>query len=415
MGKVALVLTGGVAKGAYEAGVIQALAERRVTPDVIVGISAGAINGTFAASAIAHGNFRPEVVAEDLCWLWEHKVNARNLYDGGQRAPDTDLAKRSLASIFGRLGIDPLRRQYLPRIGWDTLVAFEKLVRGEFASLISHDFLQALLDSRLFPVSEVVREVTLSVVTTNLQGATVMTDTMDIDARFSHYEDFTWRQRTLEEWQEFLPRLSNRILASSSFPFVFPPRTVTDAEGESRFHVDGGMMDCAPVGRAIKMDPEVDTILVSLGPTILSEDLEIAPTLPNMMGRVMTIMAGRFIIANYRKVVRVNKQLEALGPFLDKDAKGKTRRSDRNDALCRAAGFKGIDDFLGRRVVRLVPIAPVGGLSGGVFDGFFKPALLREYIAQGYKDTLEAVGPDDPLVAAPAPRRTAGRRARPTA
>jgi hypothetical protein len=179
--------------------------------------------------------------------------------------------------------------------------------------------------------------------------------------------------------------------------------------------VDGGMMDCAPVGRAIKLDPEVDTILISLGPTILSEDLDMAPTLPNMMGRVMTIMAGRFIIANYRKVVRINRQLELLSPFLDKDAKGKTRRSDRNDALCRAAGFKGIDDFLSRRIVRLVPIAPAGGLNGGVFDGFFKPALLREYIAQGYKDTLEAIRPDDPLVPAARPQRATARRSRPEA
>ncbi|MEB3300128.1 MAG: patatin-like phospholipase family protein [Candidatus Sericytochromatia bacterium] len=415
MGKVALVLTGGVAKGAYEAGVIQALAERQVIPDVIVGISAGAINGTFAASAIAYGNFRPEVVAEDLCWLWEHKVNARNLYDGGHRAQDVDVAHRSLASLFGRLGIDPLRRQYLPRIGWDTLVAFEKLVRGDFSSLISHDFLQSLLDSRLFPVPDVVREVTLSVVTTNLQGATVMTAGDDIDARFSHYEDFRWRKMSRAEWDEFIPRLSDRILASSSFPFVFPPRRIDHEDGAHRLHVDGGMMDCAPVGRAIRMDPEVDTVLVSLGSTILGEDLEMEASLPNMIARVMTIMAGRFIIANYRKVIRVNRQLEALAPFLERDNRGKARRTRKNEELCKAAGFRGLDDFLSRRVVRLIPISPPGGLTGGVFDGFFKPALLREYIAQGYKDTLAALPEDDPLVQGVEPSPARNRRSRPKA
>ena len=49
--RIALVLQGGGALGAYQAGVYQALAEARLHPDWVAGISIGAIN-----SAIIAGN-----------------------------------------------------------------------------------------------------------------------------------------------------------------------------------------------------------------------------------------------------------------------------------------------------------------------------------------------------------------------
>ena len=66
MGKIGLVLSGGVAKGAYEVGVIQALAERGIEPAAIVGISAGALNGALMGSLIVSGNFTPEAVIKRL-------------------------------------------------------------------------------------------------------------------------------------------------------------------------------------------------------------------------------------------------------------------------------------------------------------------------------------------------------------
>jgi len=48
----AFVLSGGGSLGAVQVGMLQALAERRVTPDLLVGTSAGALNAVFVA---AHG------------------------------------------------------------------------------------------------------------------------------------------------------------------------------------------------------------------------------------------------------------------------------------------------------------------------------------------------------------------------
>jgi NTE family protein len=47
--RVALVLQGGGALGAYQAGVYEALAEAGIQPDWIAGVSIGAINGAIIA------------------------------------------------------------------------------------------------------------------------------------------------------------------------------------------------------------------------------------------------------------------------------------------------------------------------------------------------------------------------------
>src|SRR5262244_3529954 len=69
-GRIVLVLQGGGALGAYQAGVFQALQENGVEPDWVIGTSIGAIN----ASLIA-GN-RPQQRLQRLKEFWsrvEHK------------------------------------------------------------------------------------------------------------------------------------------------------------------------------------------------------------------------------------------------------------------------------------------------------------------------------------------------------
>src|ERR1700739_4036401 len=63
--RIALILQGGGALGAYQAGVYQALAEANLHPDWVAGISIGAIN-----SALIAGN-PPEKRVERLREFWE--------------------------------------------------------------------------------------------------------------------------------------------------------------------------------------------------------------------------------------------------------------------------------------------------------------------------------------------------------
>jgi NTE family protein len=63
--KVAFVLSGGASLGAIQVGMLRALYERDITPDLIVGTSAGAFNGAYIAS-------RPQTTptAESLARIW---------------------------------------------------------------------------------------------------------------------------------------------------------------------------------------------------------------------------------------------------------------------------------------------------------------------------------------------------------
>jgi NTE family protein len=92
--QIALLLQGGGALGAYQAGVYEALAEAGVHPDWVAGISIGAIN-----SALIAGN-PPEMRVDKLRSFWEEVTSHRWSFLGetsGQPLARGDLA-RSLAN-----------------------------------------------------------------------------------------------------------------------------------------------------------------------------------------------------------------------------------------------------------------------------------------------------------------------------
>src|SRR4051794_24649415 len=63
--RTAFVLSGGASLGAIQVGMLRALVERDVRPDLIVGTSVGAVNGAFLAGR----TFDPATV-EELAQLW---------------------------------------------------------------------------------------------------------------------------------------------------------------------------------------------------------------------------------------------------------------------------------------------------------------------------------------------------------
>jgi NTE family protein len=90
--RVALVLQGGGALGAYQVGVYQALHEDGMEPDWVCGVSIGAIN-----SAIIAGN-HPEHRLEKLRIFWE-RITARKIW---HYTPDGDVFRkaRNFTSTF---------------------------------------------------------------------------------------------------------------------------------------------------------------------------------------------------------------------------------------------------------------------------------------------------------------------------
>src|SRR4051812_3233863 len=71
---VAFVLSGGGSLGAVQVGMLQALAERSVIPDLLVGTSAGALNTAFLAA----GSFTQRRV-NDLAGVWK-AVRRRDVF-----------------------------------------------------------------------------------------------------------------------------------------------------------------------------------------------------------------------------------------------------------------------------------------------------------------------------------------------
>ena len=69
---VAFVLSGGASLGAIQVGMLQALAERGIEPDVLVGTSVGAVNGAFVAD---HG-FGADAL-DELAGIWLGMRRAR--------------------------------------------------------------------------------------------------------------------------------------------------------------------------------------------------------------------------------------------------------------------------------------------------------------------------------------------------
>lgn len=92
-GRIALVLQGGGALGAYQAGVYEALHEAGIEPDYLSGVSIGAIN-----AAIIVGNARDKRIAK-LRAFWERVTSRRPWLF----APEGDLfrkARNATSSLF---------------------------------------------------------------------------------------------------------------------------------------------------------------------------------------------------------------------------------------------------------------------------------------------------------------------------
>lgn len=101
--RVALVLSGGASLGAIQVGMLRALVDEGVRPDLIVGTSVGALNGAFVAS---HGLTRTSV--DDLAELW---LGLRR----GRIFP--------LEPVTGLLGFLGARRNLVPAVGLRRLIA----------------------------------------------------------------------------------------------------------------------------------------------------------------------------------------------------------------------------------------------------------------------------------------------------
>lgn len=146
---IAFVLSGGASLGAIQVGMLRALAERDIRPDVIVGTSVGAVNGAFLAGR----DFGPAAV-DELAELWR-----------GVRRGDV-FPREPLTGLLGFLGVrknlvpaGALRRLVSRHVSYDRLedlptalhVVACDVLRGEEVVLSSGPLVEAVLASAAIP------------------------------------------------------------------------------------------------------------------------------------------------------------------------------------------------------------------------------------------------------------------------
>jgi NTE family protein len=106
-GETAFVLGGGGLLGAVEVGMLRALLEAGVRPDLILGTSVGALNGALVAADPGPG------VIERLVGLWQSAVTTRDVYgDGAVRQ-----VRRAVRTGTHLHSSEPLRERLAQELG----------------------------------------------------------------------------------------------------------------------------------------------------------------------------------------------------------------------------------------------------------------------------------------------------------
>jgi NTE family protein len=224
---VALVLQGGGALGAYQAGVYEALAEANIDPDWVAGVSIGAIN-----SAIIAGNEPAERVAK-LATFWQ-EITANPLLNWAAAAdaltPKGDLPRElfnQLSAIYtviaGAAGFFALRQPapWLHPSGALEATSFyeTKLLKGTLERLVDFDRINA-------------GQMRFSVGAVNVRSG-----------NFVYFDNKTHTIRP------------EHVMASGSLPPGFP---AVEIEGE--FYWDGGLISNTPLQWVVEQGPRQDTL-----------------------------------------------------------------------------------------------------------------------------------------------------------
>jgi NTE family protein len=223
--RIALLLQGGGALGAYQGGVYQALAEADLHPDWVAGISIGAIN-----SALIAGN-PPENRVEKLRAFWE-TVSTPPV--GPAYFPGLDLRNETTHSLvnqaraFGTL-IAGAPGFFTPRVPPPYLQP-----PGSLGAVSYYDVapLKATLD-RLADFDRINSgEMRFSIGAVNVRSG-----------NFVYFDNAT---------HQIGPE---HVMASGSLPPGFPP-TVIDGE----YYWDGGLVSNTPLQWVLDSRPRVDTL-----------------------------------------------------------------------------------------------------------------------------------------------------------
>jgi NTE family protein len=282
--KTGVVLTGGGARGAYQAGMLHGIADLCATAgignpfNIITGCSAGSINASYLAANI----HRHQDAAADLATFWS-RLSTQEIFR-------TDVF--SLGSIGSRLITD---------------IALGGMKKKKMArALLNTNPLRELVGKYVnFPqIRENLRAGHLDALTVT---ATDYVNSENISFVMANDESKSWqRARRRSAYSEIT---LNHIMASAAIPLFFPAYEI-----DGRFYGDGCLRNQAPLSPAIHMG--ADRLLVIGVKKKRPDNLAVGDVMKPTIGRVMSVLMNAILMDNVEydieRLSRINRTINAV-------------------------------------------------------------------------------------------------------
>ncbi|MEM8510868.1 NTE family protein [Massilia sp. MP_M2] len=372
--KTGLILTGGGARAAYQAGVLHAISRilqdaghppGKMPFDILCGTSAGALNAT--ALACRADNFASSV--RGLLAVWE-TIQVQAVY----RADSLSVLRSGAR--------------------WLSLLSFGWLLRQWRAapptSLLDNTPLAGLLH----------RVLDLPRLDANLADGTLHALAITASSYSSgHHLTFYQSAARVEPWaRQGRVALATQIgvehlLASSAIPFVFPAVPLYLA-GHREFCGDGSMRQSAPISPAIHLGA-TRVLVVGAGqvtdPHLNQHGRDGYPSLAQVAGHALSSIFLDSLAADVERLERVNETLARIPPDV------RAQMPLREVKLLMISPSERLDDIAARHTSSLpAPVRTLLGALGALESRgaalasylLFEADYTRELIRLGERDTL---------------------------
>jgi NTE family protein len=294
-----LVLMGGGARTAYQAGVLQALAELIKPPlakapafpfQVLVGTSAGALNATYLASRAIDGLSALSGLGE----FWQG-LNSHLVY----HLPNTPLAQ------FSR---------------WATALGVTLSARKQGAALDS----MPLVDTLHRRIA--LNNIDLALTRGDLKALAVTASSYTTGVHWTFCQ--THQLQSAQAWNrpgrraELQDITIEHLMASSAIPFLFPA-TPLWVDGNMEYFGDGSMQQSSPLSPAVHLgankilaigvgQPQSGSMDLSCSNFQASPASKPKPSLGNIAGHAMASVFNDTLMADVEQVQRVNQSIQQL-------------------------------------------------------------------------------------------------------